>query len=110
MCVVSMIGDYYKDRFQQPSYYPGLQPYVQPYLTQPSTTIQQFQLPNITREEFDSLKKEVLEMKELLKRAKIYDEKNGEPECEVEDKVELLRKVAKLVGISLDDVLKPKEA
>lgn len=33
------------------------------------------------------------------------NERNHEPECEVDEKMDLLRKVAKLVGIDLDDVL-----
>lgn len=44
-------------------------------------------------------------MKELLRKAKIYDEKNNEPNCEIEDKMKFLREVAKLVGINLDDVI-----
>ena len=64
--------------------------------------------PAISREEFDALKKEVADMKELLKRAKAYDERNGEPNCEIDEKMDLLRRVAKLVGVSLDDVLGAK--
>jgi len=45
-------------------------------------------------------------MKELLKKAKIYDEENGEPDCEVEEKFDLIRKIAKLVDVDLEDVLK----
>ena len=89
MCVVSFVGDHFQQKWPEPiiTWYP----------------------PNPTKEEFDALKKEVLEMKELLRKAKIYDEKNNEPNCEIEDKMEFLRKVAKLVNIDLDDVLKPKE-
>lgn len=38
-------------------------------------------------------------------KAKAYDEANGEPECEIESKVALLRAVAEAVGVDLDDVL-----
>lgn len=96
MCVVSMVGDYYGDKWRQP-----YQPYIQPItITHP---------PEISKEEFEKLKKEVLEMKELLKRAKAYDEKNNEPDCEIDDKMDFLRKVAKLVGIDLDDVIAKKK-
>lgn len=64
----------------------------------------------VSRQEFDELKRDVLEMKALLKRAKEYDERNGEPGCEMEAKMALLRKVAAAVGIDLDDILKPASA
>ena len=63
-------------------------------------------LPNVSREEFDVLKKDVEEMKELLKRGKEYDMKNNEPNCEIEEKMIMLRKIAEAVGIQLDDIIK----
>jgi len=60
---------------------------------------------NVSREEFDRLKRDVEEMKALLKRAKEYDERNGEPDCEIDEKMATLRKVAELVGVNLDDVI-----
>lgn len=95
MCAVSMVGDYYSQKWQGQNQLTGLGQYT---ITNGPSQI-----------EFDSLKKEVLEMKELLKRAKIYDEKNGEPDCELEEKIKTLRKVADLVGVSLDDVFKKNE-
>lgn len=50
------------------------------------------------------LKRDVEEMKTLLKRAKKYDEDNGEPDCEMADKIAFLRRVAAAVGVSLTDV------
>lgn len=97
MCVVSFVGDYYLDKWR---YTPPLTPNV-PVTTQTF----QFLTPPVTREEFDGLKREVLEMKDLLKRAKIYDEQTGQPDCEMDEKMDVLRKVAKLVGVELDDVL-----
>lgn len=73
--------------------------------SQPPTIIVNHQ-SEVSRAEFDELKRQVMEMKELLKRAKAYDERNGEPDCEmVDEKMDLLRRVAKLVGIDLDDVI-----
>ena len=91
MCVVSMIGDHFNDKFKQP------------YYQQIWTTS-----GHPTQEEFDELKNQVEEMKALLKKAKIYDEENNEPNCEMEDKMALLRKVAEAVGVDLDDVLNNK--
>lgn len=100
MCVSSMIGDHYRDKWGQQPWFPGIQifPQSQPPLTGVFTPI--------SRQEFDDLRRDVGEMKELLRRAKIYDEKNNEPACEMEEKMDLLRRVAKLVGVEIDDVLK----
>ena len=91
MCVVSMVGDHYHDKWNQP-------PYKQLFTN----------TPEVSRAEFEALKKEVQEMKALLKRAKEYDERNNEPNCEIEEKMKTLRKIAELVGVNLDDVLKSK--
>lgn len=100
MCSVSMIGDFYSDKWRNP---PPNQLPINP-LGYPLPTVS----PPITREEFEALKRDVLDMKELLKRAKAYDERNGEPDCEIDEKMDLLRKVAKLVGVDLDDVIGKK--
>lgn len=95
MCVVSMVGDHYRDTW-------GPQPWFEPLIN----PVPQYPAPApVSREDFDELKRQVMEMKELLKRAKEYDERNGEPECEIDEKMDLLRKVAKMVGIDLDDVI-----
>lgn len=59
----------------------------------------------VTREEFDALRNDVRELKELLAQAQKFDAATGQPECELEEKVELVRKMAQFVGIDLDDVL-----
>lgn len=99
-CMVSNVGDMWGQRL--PQKFP-----TQPWIV-PSSWPEL--VPAITREEFEALKAEVAEMKEMLKRAKAFDEKNGSPNCEIEEKMELLRKIAELVGISLDDVIGPKPA
>lgn len=86
-----MIADHYREKWEPRQWFPP----------------PQISIPAIGGYEFDALKKEVEELKKLLARAAKYDKDNGEPECEVEDKMALLRKVAKAVGVELDDVLKP---
>jgi hypothetical protein len=102
MCAVSMAGDYWRDQLPQKPYYPGIQPFIHPSGGAVSG------LPplmhQVTKAEFDALKRDVEELKKLLTAAKKYDEAVGEPDCEVEDKVELIKKVAKLVGVSMDDI------
>ena len=89
MCTVSMIGDHYNDMWERrfPHEWPSIP------------------VDTVSRQEFEELKRQVLEMRELLARAKKYDEDHSEPECEVEEKMAILRKVAEAVGIDLDDVL-----
>lgn len=102
-----MTGDMFNDRWRP------WQPYVPVApapVTSPATkTTFIFPPTGPTQADFDKLKDEVELLKELLKRSKEYDEKNNEPNCEIEDKMKFLREVAKLVGVELDDVLKPKQ-
>lgn len=93
MCVVSMIGDHYGDRIPQ----------QYPWVTQPNINTNPFYSP-VSREEFEALKRDIVEMKALLIRAKIYDEEHGEPDCEMEEKVEMLKRIAELVGVDLYEV------
>lgn len=105
MCVVSMVGDHYSDKWQNinPHRWPTVvsdpDAYRVPYPNASPNSAQV--LVFATKAEFDALKKDVEEMKALLIRAKKYDEDNGEPNCEVADKMKLLRAVAKLVGVEL---------
>lgn len=103
MCAVSMVGDHYRDKWNQ-------QPWAQPAMPyQPmggiGAAIGAQPMQYVPRYEFDKLKAEVEEMKALLIRAKAYDEANNEPHCEIEEKMALLRNVAKMVGVNLDDVI-----
>ena len=94
MCVVSMVGDHYNDKWKDKQFPKEWQwPNMYPPLNN-----------SVSKEEFETLRKEVLEMKALLLRAIEYDKRNNEPACEMEEKVALLKKVAELVGISLEDV------
>lgn len=102
MCTVSMIGDHYRGKWFPA---PEPHPWGIPGVIVPTVTI-----PPVTRQEFDQLRAEVEEMKALLARAKKYDEDNGEPNCEIDEKMDLLRQVAKLVGVDLDDVLGQRNA
>lgn len=91
MCMVSAIGDQYSERWRDR--YPTV---VQP----PTYNI----FSGVTREEFEALKAEVERLKVLLMAAKKYDEENGEPDCEMDEKVALLKRIADLVGVDLTEV------
>lgn len=91
MCVVSMVGDHYGRKFDQidQAWFKG-----------------ELKRGGPTWDEFQSLKKEVEEMKILLKKAVEYDRKNNEPACQNEEKIEFLKKVAELVGVDISEVFK----
>lgn len=102
MCVVSMIGDFYGKKWQPWEWGQAGQPTYPPFPTVFPTEIMQ---PVKLESDVAALRKEVLEMKELLKKAIEYDRVHNQPHCEQEDKMKFLREVAKSVGISLDDVI-----
>ena len=103
MCVVSLIGDHYNDKWKTN---PFLNPPPNINPNQNTSGIINYSFDLVTKSEFEALRKEVLEMKELLKRAVEYDKKNNQPHCEMDEKVALLKKIAELVGVSLDDIFK----
>jgi hypothetical protein len=111
MCTYSMIIDYEKKRWSEPTspLYPYTTPnavpmpsYYPPYIPGigPNTNI-----PGVSHNEFNRLKVELEELKKLLIAAKIFDEKTGQPHCEAEDKVELLKRVAAALGVDIKDAL-----
>ena len=92
MCTTSMVGDHYSEKYRDHFNLPG----INWTGALPAVYVQ--------KHEFDALKREVEDMKKLLLRAKDYDERNGEPHCEMDEKVALLKRVAELVGVNLDEV------
>lgn len=91
MCVVSMVGDFAQDRW----------PKTYPWVVKPMTG-EDFMPKEVSRAEFEALKREVEMIKELLEKAKVYDKVNNEPNCEMADKIALLKRVADLVGVEID--------
>jgi hypothetical protein len=104
MCSVSMVGDYFKNTL--PTRHPWVveDPYA-PLIPSPGGA-GGYGVMGISREEFEALKKEMQELKELLKAAQKFDEATNQPHCENEDKVAMIKKLAELVGVDLEDVLK----
>jgi len=91
MCTVSFIGDSI----------PGTWPkrYPETFPAYPTT------LPSeVSRSEFDALKAEIAALRDLLVAAKRFDAATGQPDCEMDEKVALIKKVAELVGVPLGDV------
>jgi hypothetical protein len=63
-------------------------------------------IPYISRTEFDNLKRQVEEMKELLTKALAYDRMTNQAECSNEEKLDRLEKIAKFAGIDCADLFK----
>ena len=104
MCSVSNMGDYWRDSF--PDRYPGFYPKQPPVSPSTLPGVMLPDLSQVTRQEFEALKKDIQELKELLKAAKKYDEATNQKDCEMEDKVAFIRKMAEYVGVDMEEVFK----
>lgn len=81
MCVVSMVIDHQRDNWQR----------KWPEILNPSY-IPPANLP--TQEEID-------EFRRLLERAREYDRRNNEPDCEMDDKKRILKEMADKLGVDI---------
>jgi hypothetical protein len=116
MCVVSMVGDDFSKRIREDEYWkkfitpPHSSPLTapsQPYQQQPGFSIN---LGFATAEEVAVLRREVEQLKQLLKRAIKYDEDNNEPHCEIDEKVQAIKVIAKALGVDMNDIFKEEKA
>lgn len=98
MCTVSNIGSGWGGTF--PNRYPWIKPYTPPFANPIPAVI-----PGVSKDEFDRLKQEVVELRKLLAAAKAFDVATGQPDCEVDEKVALIKRIAEFVGVDLSDVL-----
>lgn len=96
MRIVSNIGNTWIRRI--PGIWPPTWPSPQRWPQNP------YVAPTVPKEDHDKLLEELKEMKRQLEEAKRQDIANNEPDCEMEDKVVLLKKVAEIMGIDLGDV------
>lgn len=103
MCVVSAIGDNWQQSF--PEKFPNWEETVRywPTVQPPNTVVLSSELEGF-RKEIEAIRQDILELKKLLKVAIDYDAKTGQPHCENEDKIALIRKVADAVGVDLSDL------
>lgn len=84
MCVRSMIMDHYDDKWNKKIQEPRTIPYIQPV-----------SVPHITPEEVE-------EFRQLLERAREYDKRNNEPDCEMESKKKRILDLAKELGVEIN--------
>jgi hypothetical protein len=96
MCLISVVGAEFSKTV--PARHPWAIDPNRPLSTRTPTL-----LPP-SREEFDALKLEMTQLRELLLAAKKFDEQTGQPDCEMEEKVTLIKRLADIVGVDLKDV------
>ncbi len=89
MCVVSMVMDHYHDKWWR--LFPPPQPWVAPAMP-PAAPLQP--APAISPAEVD-------EFRRLLERAREYDRLHNQPDCELDEKREKLRKLARDLGVEI---------
>jgi hypothetical protein len=56
----------------------------------------------VTQEDLDKIRRDIQDLKDLLKRAKEYDEKTGQPDCELDEKKRRLKEIADMVGVDIE--------
>ena len=89
MCAVSYVGDMYAKGFK------NKWDHV-PSVSNTFTT----ETP-VTREEFEDLRQEVVELRKLLQAAKAFDKATGQPDCEMDKKVDFIKSLAEFVGVDM---------
>ena len=107
MCMVSAVGDNWRNTFPERNPWYTPQPVINPnpnYIYPLNHEIYSTVGAAPTREEFESLKKEMQELKALLLAAKHFDEKTDQHDCETDEKVELIKRIAELVGVDMKEV------
>jgi len=90
MCSVSMVTDNWKD-----NHWPQVAPQIFPWHGTG---------PYISRDEFERLKVEVEKLKEELKKARQQDIDDNAPLCAHKDSVDLVRQLAEILNVDLEDV------
>ena len=90
MCVASMIFDHFHDKWA---------PRIIPVPTWPPTYIP-IPVPSAPLVSPD----EIAEFRKLLDRAREYDRKTNQPDCELDKKRKKLKRLAKDLGVEIDFV------
>lgn len=116
MCVVSMVTQHYLDKWPVPQApyvapypggsYPGNHPWTNPTIPaeQPIDLekLNKLLRPTPTQEESLQFRNDMAEFKLLLERAREYDKRNNEPNCELDSKKTAIRALADHFGVKVD--------
>ena len=104
-----MVMDHYRDKWTRPPYQP--QPMVPPLYPDPYTIPTSpfdddwpdvLPAPTPLKVEPPISQEELKEFRELLRKAKEYDKRNNEPDCELESKKQALIDIAKKLGVEIN--------
>ena len=88
MCVVSMIFEHYEDKWDRYSWYPK----------NPSPPFIPITIP---KDDIEDIKKDLEELKRLIKRGRKYDIANNQPDCESDEKSRIIRHIASACGMEV---------
>jgi hypothetical protein len=108
MCIASAISDDFGRGYPWGRPVGPIGPVIQPEINPYPNPFEKLLIPTappISKEDFDALKKEVEELKELLEKAKQYDAKHDEPDCEAEEKIALAKQLGKTFDVDIESVL-----
>lgn len=104
MCVVSMVMDHQWDHWRR-KYWPQPTPFI-PWpqdtgpMPMPGPPLPPLPITPPSQEEIE-------EFRRLLERAREYDQRNAEPDCEMETKKKLLKQMADSLGVNIDFIDAP---
>jgi hypothetical protein len=98
MCVVSMVMEHYGDKWDRlvPKPLPPVVIPAHPWQPEPTP----LPVPPVSQEEVE-------EFRRLLERAREYDRRNNEPDCEMDEKRQKVRELAKQLGVDVSFIEKP---
>jgi hypothetical protein len=92
MCTVSNVGNGFGR-----DYWPGKYDFIK----RDEQNIFQTIPSGVTRQEFDKLRAEVEALRKLLEAAKQFDKETGQPDCEMDEKVAAIKRIAEIAGVDL---------
>jgi hypothetical protein len=95
---MSMVLDHFEDRWKQHEPWKPPQPVPLPYYPSPYEQ-GPFEQPVIPNREPPITDEEIREFRDLLKRAREYDKKHKQPDCESEQKMKKLLDLAEQLGV-----------
>ena len=104
MCVVSMVMDHYREKWIPlvPSD-PWTQPYTWPIQPEPNKPIDVGELAKLLKPQTPAITpEEIAEFRRLLERAREYDKRHNEPDCELDSKKQTLLDLAKQLGVEIN--------
>jgi hypothetical protein len=103
---MSMVSEHYLDKWRKREWWEKTRPdypYVPDSIPIPKWPyVPEVDLDKVSREEFNRVKQELEDLKQLLKRAQKYDIDHNEPDCEVDEKVDTIKTIAKAFGVEIE--------